>query len=259
MLFLGEGWIHKMQIVEHFREFVWLPPPPSTRTSLGMATGWIRSWKNTEKVSTWWEMSSFGSSCNLHRGGSFKHNLKGKDIMETKMRMCVLVRLRVQAAWHLTMNRSPMSRLSLLLRMLNANHGGDKKWQVHQAGTQIATSAHHGDVRVVYMSRDVIDVADATKHGAATPFAGYMHTQIWLQQWNNPLQYRRLLLFPISWQTCMLFLSLKFLVTGFHTFLLLCIFSQAKQRFCDMNVFFLISWIFLSNLWLHGHWKMLQW
>ena len=39
-------------------------------------------------------------------------------------------------------------------------------------GTQIATSAHHGDVRVVYMSRDVIDVADATKHGAATPFCG---------------------------------------------------------------------------------------
>ena len=32
------------------------------------------------------------------KGGSPKHNLKGKDIMETKMRMCVLVRLRVQAA-----------------------------------------------------------------------------------------------------------------------------------------------------------------
>ena len=38
----------------------------------------------------------------------------------------------------------------------------------------------------------------------------------------------------------MLFLSLKFLVTGFHTSLLLCIFFEAKQRFCDMNVFFLI-------------------
>ena len=140
MLFLGEGWIHKMQIVEHFREFVWLPPPPSTSTRLRNGNRLDKKLEKHRKsfnlmgnVFIWKQLQS-PPRRRIIKAGSLKHNLKGKDIMETKMRMCVLVRLRVQAAWHLTMNRSPMSRLSLLLRMLNANHGGDKKWQVHQKG-----------------------------------------------------------------------------------------------------------------------------
>ena len=77
------------------------------------------------------------------------------------------------------------SSFSSALRMLNANHGRDKKWQVHQAGTQIAASAHHRDVRLVYVSRSLIDVARRCNRDPATynecvwspsPFAWRLHS-----------------------------------------------------------------------------------
>ena len=93
-----------MQIVEHFREFVWLPPPPSTSTRLRNGNRLDKKLEEHRKsfdlmgnVFIWKQLQS-PPRRRIIKAGSLKHNLKGKDIMETKMRMCVLVRLRVQAA-----------------------------------------------------------------------------------------------------------------------------------------------------------------
>ena len=83
------------------------------------------------------------------------------------------------------------SSSSSALRMLNANHGRDKKWQVHQAGTQIAASAHHRDVRLVYVSRSLIDVARRCNRDLATynqcvwspsPFAWRQHSVLYTRR-----------------------------------------------------------------------------
>ena len=84
-----------MQIVEHFREFVWLPPPPSTRTRLRNGNRLDKKREEHRKsfdlmgnVFIWKQLQS-PPRRRIIKAGSFKHNLKGKDIMETKMRMCV--------------------------------------------------------------------------------------------------------------------------------------------------------------------------
>ena len=83
-----------MQIVEHFREFVWLPPPPSTRTRLRNGNRLDKKLEEHRKsfdlmgnVFIWKQLQS-PPRRRIIKAGSFKHNLKGKDIMETKMRMC---------------------------------------------------------------------------------------------------------------------------------------------------------------------------
>ena len=84
-----------MQIVEHFREFVWLPPPLSTSTRLRNGNRLDKKLEEHRKsfdlmgnVFIWKQLQS-PPRRRIIKAGSLKHNLKGKDIMETKMRMCV--------------------------------------------------------------------------------------------------------------------------------------------------------------------------
>ena len=192
------------------------PPPAHTETSLGMARGgisrkdrvgknWWRRWLHLEAttISSYYVEDEY--KARFRRIQRVWIYLQNGNCQGGKRRLwirttrwggrwwqrwgCGWGGVWVWAAWHLRMNRPLVSLLLLCTgsRMLNANHGGEKKWQVHQAGTQIAASAHHRDVRLVYVwQRGLIDVArrcnlQLTMGVCAIPFAGWLHNPIWLQ------------------------------------------------------------------------------
>ena len=87
-----------------------------------------------------------------------------------------------------------------------------------------------------------------------------MHTQIWLQQSNNPLQYRSSLTFPILDRHADLHVIHITKVSGhwfpYFSFVIYFFSGEAKVLWHECFLPYILNFP-VKSYWLHGHWKMI--